>query len=130
MNVTSRRAGVEMATALAASTFIAAVAYDEVGKRRRSRIHWRPPSGTAWSGSLHARLVGDTGPPIVLLHGMAGSRRYWGAAYDVLGRHGRLIVPDLLGFGSSLGRRRGMDRTSTRMRSRPVSSRPVWTSRR
>jgi pimeloyl-ACP methyl ester carboxylesterase len=47
------------------------------------------------------RTVGDHGPPVLLLHGLAGSGRYWGADYDQLGRHGRLVVPDLLGFGAS-----------------------------
>lgn len=46
-------------------------------------------------------MLGDTGPPIVLLHGLVGSGRYWGGAYDALATHRRVIVPDLLGFGRS-----------------------------
>ncbi|MFP5318866.1 MAG: alpha/beta fold hydrolase [Acidimicrobiia bacterium] len=38
---------------------------------------------------------------MLLLHGLGGSQRYWGGDYDVLARGGRLVVPDLLGFGSS-----------------------------
>lgn len=52
-------------------------------------------------GALAARTLGDGGPVIVLLHGLGGSNRYWGAVYDYLAAHGRLIVPDLLGFGES-----------------------------
>jgi len=37
----------------------------------------------------------------VLLHGLVGSGRFWGADYDVLASDHRLVVPDLLGFGRS-----------------------------
>ena len=47
------------------------------------------------------RVNGETGTPIVLLHGLVGSSNYWGAAYDTLASHHRLIAPDLLGFGRS-----------------------------
>jgi len=53
------------------------------------------------AGGLSARVLGTEGPPIVLLHGLVGSGRYWGAAYDVLAEHHCLVVPDLLGFGRS-----------------------------
>ena len=52
-------------------------------------------------GTLAARTLGRDGPAIVLLHGLAGSNRYWGSAYDDLAGAGRLVVPDLLGFGAS-----------------------------
>ena len=52
-------------------------------------------------GSLAYRVVGTSGPFLVLLHGLAGSNRFWGGAYDRLAERGRLIVPDLLGFGDS-----------------------------
>jgi len=38
---------------------------------------------------------------MLLLHGLVGSGRYWGGAFDVLARGRRLVVPDLLGFGRS-----------------------------
>ena len=38
---------------------------------------------------------------MVLLHGLAASGQFWGAEYDTLADHARLIVPDLLGFGHS-----------------------------
>jgi len=37
----------------------------------------------------------------VLLHGLPSSGRFWGAEYDTLATHARLVVPDLLGFGRS-----------------------------
>lgn len=46
-------------------------------------------------------MLGDIGPPIVLLHGLVASGIYWGGAYDCLADHHRLVVPDLLGFGRS-----------------------------
>ncbi len=45
---------------------------------------------------------------MVLLHGLAGSNRYFGGAFDALGGDARIVVPDLLGFGDS-ARPRGAD---------------------
>jgi len=53
------------------------------------------------TSSLSVRLLGDTGPPILLVHGLVASGLYWGGAYDWLADHHRLVVPDLLGFGGS-----------------------------
>jgi pimeloyl-ACP methyl ester carboxylesterase len=44
--------------------------------------------------------LGD-GPPLVLLHGLAASGSIWGAGFDRLAAHHKLVVPDLLGFGAS-----------------------------
>ena len=75
-----------------------------VGWRRsaiaRARPEWDPPVAPKISRPLSARVLGD-GPPVVLLHGLGASGRYWGAGYDRLGVGHRLVVPDLLGFGSS-----------------------------
>lgn len=38
---------------------------------------------------------------MLLLHGLLGSGRFWGGAYDQLGTGHQLVVPDLLGFGRS-----------------------------
>ncbi|GAC1336748.1 MAG: hypothetical protein NVSMB29_00050 [Candidatus Dormibacteria bacterium] len=62
---------------------------------------WSAPSGSITLGTLNVRCLGHAGPPVVLLHGMCGSQRYWGAAFDTLAERCRLIVPDLLGFGAS-----------------------------
>ena len=42
-----------------------------------------------------------TGPPLVLLHGLTGSNRYWGAEYDRLAESRTVVIPDLRGFGRS-----------------------------
>lgn len=52
-------------------------------------------------GTLAVRSLGSGTPAFVLLHGLAGSGRYWGEAFDRLADRGRLVVPDLLGFGAS-----------------------------
>lgn len=71
-------------------------------KPRQNPSPWTPPSGEQRdAGGLSVRVLGDAGPPILLLHGLIGSGRYWGGAYDHLTRTHRLIVPDLLGFGRS-----------------------------
>jgi pimeloyl-ACP methyl ester carboxylesterase len=69
--------------------------------RARREVCWRPGRGDRHDGTLAARVLGAAGVPVVLLHGQAGSGRYWGAAYDGLAARHRVVVPDLLGFGSS-----------------------------
>ncbi|MGH7723578.1 MAG: alpha/beta fold hydrolase [Candidatus Dormibacteria bacterium] len=59
--------------------------------------HRRIPLG--W-GRMCVHLAGD-GPPLLLLHGLGGSGRYWaGLAPALAGTH-LLIAPDLAGFGRS-----------------------------
>lgn len=70
-------------------------------QRVRRRISWERGGGASHDGALHARSLGDGTAGVLLLHGLGGSNAYWGAAYDTLAGSGRLIVPDLLGFGSS-----------------------------
>jgi pimeloyl-ACP methyl ester carboxylesterase len=53
------------------------------------------------TSALAARIDGEAGTPVVLLHGLVASGMYWGGAYDALARRHRLVVPDLLGFGHS-----------------------------
>src|SRR5690606_36625683 len=45
------------------------------------------------------------GPPVVLLHGLSGSRRWWRFTTPVLARDYEAHVPELIGFGGSRGRR-------------------------
>lgn len=59
-----------------------------------------PATSSSHDGALHARTLG-AGPPLLLLHGLVGSSRYWGVTYDQLAQGHELIVPDLLGFGRS-----------------------------
>ena len=61
---------------------------------------WAAPGGEVHTGSLAVRVLGQ-GPPTLLLHGLLGSNRYWGRAYDRLAHRGLLLAPDLLGFGAS-----------------------------
>ena len=67
----------------------------------RRRLCWSPGGGAPYDGTLHARTLGDGGAGVVLLHGLGGSNAFWGSAYDSLAGTGRLVVPDLLGFGAS-----------------------------
>ena len=48
--------------------------------------------------SLHA---GTQGPPLVLLHGLAGSHRWWRYVIPQLARRRCVVVPELVGFGGS-----------------------------
>lgn len=46
------------------------------------------------------------GPPLVLLHGLAGSTRWWRHNVAALAAHFQLYLVDLIGFGASCGRQR------------------------
>jgi pimeloyl-ACP methyl ester carboxylesterase len=69
--------------------------------RRRESFGWEDPLPARPCGPLVARVAGERGRPVVLLHGLPASGRVWGAAFDRLGEGHRLLVPDLLGFGDS-----------------------------
>jgi len=70
--------------------------------RRARRARWVAPSGrVVQTSSLSVRALGDSGSPVLLLHGLIASGIFWGGAYDRLADHHRLLVPDLLGFGRS-----------------------------
>jgi pimeloyl-ACP methyl ester carboxylesterase len=49
---------------------------------------------------LFVRGTGQ-GAPLLLLHGLASSSRYWQPHFATLGQSYRVIAPDLLGFGRS-----------------------------
>jgi len=81
---------------------VATAAGMEYRRARRSAAQWQPSVGThRRAGALAVRTLGETGSPVLLLHGLVASGVFWGAAYDRLGRRHRLVVPDLLGFGGS-----------------------------
>ena len=87
---------------LAAGAAAAALAMQSARTRRvRGRIAWAAGAGASHDGALHARSLADGTAGVLLLHGLGGSNAYWGAAYDTLAGTGRLIAPDLLGFGRS-----------------------------
>lgn len=69
--------------------------------RPNRRAVWSPPGGRHHHGTLASRVVGDLPAQWLLLHGMFGSGRYWGATYDDLAGDGAVVAPDLLGFGRS-----------------------------
>lgn len=69
---------------------------------------WTPGSGDrVHSGSLAVRVWGTGGCPTVLLHGIAGGGDVFGAGFDRLAADARLIIPDVLGFGESMGSESG-----------------------
>ena len=52
---------------------------------------------------IYYQVVG-AGPPVVLVHGLAGSSRWWQRNIEALARQFRVYVIDLIGFGKSQGR--------------------------
>ncbi len=62
-------------------------------------------------GDVHLWDFGGDGPLIVLIHGLGGSRSNWVGVTDAFARHGRVVVPDLVGFGDTppLGRSSEVD---------------------
>jgi pimeloyl-ACP methyl ester carboxylesterase len=97
----SPRRWIRAATVVGAAAGAASVVRVAGAIRARRELCWRPGRGHRHEGTLAARVLGSAGVPVVLLHGQAGSGRYWGAAYDGLAAGHRMVVPDLLGFGSS-----------------------------
>lgn len=71
-------------------------------RRPQKSAGWSPPQGELRDLRLHVRVAGAGRPTFLLLHGLAGSHRYFGAAFDGLARDARLVAPDLLGFGGSM----------------------------
>jgi pimeloyl-ACP methyl ester carboxylesterase len=63
---------------------------------------WRPGTGRSRSaGRLQVRTFGSGDPVVVLLHGMLADGNCFGSGFDRLGTGSTVVVPDLLGFGSS-----------------------------
>ena len=61
---------------------------------------WRDRHITFEWGRLSVQVAGS-GPPILLLHGLGGSGRYWAGLGPLLEGSRTLIAPDLAGFGRS-----------------------------
>jgi pimeloyl-ACP methyl ester carboxylesterase len=53
------------------------------------------------SGEAHLWDFGGAGKPVLLIHGLGGSRASWSAVSGPFGAFGRVIVPDLIGFGDT-----------------------------
>lgn len=54
------------------------------------------------TAAIYYQVAGE-GPPVVLVHGLSGSGRWWARNVDALAEQFRVFVVDLLGFGSSRG---------------------------
>lgn len=52
-------------------------------------------------GDVHLWDFGGDGPLIVLVHGLGGSRSNWVSVIEAFAGRGRVVVPDLIGFGST-----------------------------
>ena len=55
------------------------------------------------AGHLVRYEASGDGPPVVLVHGLGGSARWWRATIADLSRDHRVIVPELPGFGYGVG---------------------------
>ena len=67
------------------------------GERRWTEV------GNCRVHSVHA----GTGPPLVLLHGLAGSQGWWRYTTGAFAEQYSVQIPDLVGFGRSVGERPG-----------------------
>ena len=54
--------------------------------------------------TVHYEVTGE-GPPLVLVHGLSGSGRWWAYNVPSLAKHFRVYNVDLVGFGRSRGQR-------------------------
>jgi len=77
---------------------------DDVPAARPGTHQFRRPEWLARSKrptALHTEEMGECGPLLVFLHGIAGSTRYWMPRVWPLASDHRLVAVDLLGFGRS-----------------------------
>src|ERR671914_2951502 len=65
--------------------------------RRGTRVSERDPLNSL------AHEVAGSGPPLILLHGLSGSRRWWGRNVPAFADSYRTYTVDLPGFGESRG---------------------------
>ncbi len=101
-HITARPRQLMLATALLGGGAVL-VALAPRTSRLSGQITWAPPAGSSGTAALAYRVAGSGLPATVLLHGLFASGRYWGANYDALAGEATLLVPDLAGFGRSLG---------------------------
>jgi pimeloyl-ACP methyl ester carboxylesterase len=72
----------------------------------RRHVRWRDlelRTDTAEVGDFRVHWVeaGGDGEPVVLLHGLSGSSRWWARNISALAHRHRVLVPDVIGFGRS-----------------------------
>lgn len=79
----------------------------------RNATATEPPRAVRWGGvrgllrtakvrcyTVHwVDLGGGEGPPVILLHGLSGSSRWWKRNAPALAARHRVIAPDVIGFG-------------------------------
>ena len=70
---------------------------------------WIDPGPSTASTPLALRMSGNGDVPVLLLHGLLGSSRFWSAEYNHLGDNCRVLAVDLLGFGRSPRPEHGYD---------------------
>lgn len=64
---------------------------------------WRPSSlPLRTDGRLPARVGGSGDPTFLVLHGVGTTADCFGAGFDRLAEHGRVVMSDLLGFGRAM----------------------------
>jgi len=64
---------------------------------------WRPTDLELRTDARLAARVGGSGEPtFVVLHGIGATADSFGGRFDRLASHGRVVVPDLLGFGRAI----------------------------
>lgn len=64
---------------------------------------WRPSSlELRTDGRLPARVGGSGDVTFLVLHGLGATADCFGAGFDRLAAHGRVVMPDLLGFGRAI----------------------------
>ena len=74
-------------------------AHDSGPERRRVLVR----------GKTIAYESAGSGPPLILVHGLSGSTRWWRHNLHPLARHFRVHLVDLIGFGASRGHRFVLD---------------------
>ena len=71
-----------------------------VGTGRVGTPRLEERSARLGSASIYYRVAGE-GPPVVLVHGLSGSGRWWARNVPALAERFRVHVVDLIGFGRS-----------------------------
>ncbi|HEX2190831.1 MAG TPA: alpha/beta fold hydrolase [Longimicrobiaceae bacterium] len=75
--------------------------------RRPARWGWTPDRRVVTDVPpyrIHAVEFGHEGEPLVLLHGLSGSSRWWRRNVAALAEGRRVVVPDVIGFGRTRAR--------------------------
>jgi pimeloyl-ACP methyl ester carboxylesterase len=75
------------------------------GTGERDRHVWPVPTIEHVEVSLHGHRVNfniaGQGPPVILIHGVAGRASQWDQTMQLLAEHHAVVAPDLLGHGDS-----------------------------